>query len=460
MTSRLLASFLLVVVVVIATFAVPLGIVAAALARQSLDAALERDAVVIAQLIEEQLEGGATAVELDLDTYLAEGGARIVITDTAGISVYDSDANERRDYSSRPEIQQALGGQRAVGERTSTTLDTTLRYIAVPVFSAGEVLGAVRLTFDAGAVRTHIESLWAVVAGVALISLAITALVSAAVVRWLSRPISDLAEAVNAFTLGDHEARADTTMGPPELRDLAERVNRMAARLTTLLQSQDQFIADASHQLRSPLHAIRLELEEGLPDEGVDAAGARRAADEVIRLGQAVDALLALARADSADEDVEPIDVATVVEERVRFWEALAAEQDVALSAVGPTPCMAAAVPGHLQQVLDNLIDNALAAAPSGSVVEIAWEQAAYGGTRIRVVDAGPGLHPEQRAHVFERFRSSRRGSGGSGLGLPIARQLARAGGGDVHLEEADTGGVMAVITLVAANRPAAVDQR
>lgn len=457
MTSRLLASFLLVVVVVIATFAVPLGIVAAELERQSLDAALERDAVVIAQLVEEQLEDGITAVVVDLDAYLAEGGARIVITDAAGISVYDSDATQRRDYSSRPEIQQALAGQRAVGERTSTTLDTTLRYVAVPVLSAGEVLGAVRLTFDTQSVRSRIASLWAVVAGVALVSLAITALVSASLVRWLLRPIRDLADAVNAFTIGDHAARADTTSGPPELRDLGERVNRMATRLTTLLQSQEQFIADASHQLRSPLHAIRLELEAGLPDEGLDAEAARRAADEVVRLGQAVDALLALARADTAD-DVEAIDVAAIVEDRVRFWDALAAEQDVALSSAGPSPCMAAGVPGHLQQVLDNLIDNALEAAPPGSAVDIRWEHLASGGARVRVIDAGPGLDPDERVRAFERFRSSRRASGGSGLGLPIARQLARAGGGDVTLDAGEAGGVMAIVTLAPADRRTPVD--
>ena len=453
MTSRLLASFLLVVVVVIATFAVPLGIVAAALERQSLDAALERDAVVIAQRVEEQLEAGVTAVEVNLDDYLAEGGARIVITDTAGISVYDSDATQRRDYSSRPEIQQALAGQRAVGERTSTTLDTTLRYVAVPVVSADEVLGAVRLTFDTQSVRSRIESLWAVVAGVALVSLAITALVSVALVRWLLRPVQDLAEAVNAFTLGDHEARADTTRGPPELRDLGERVNRMAARLTTLLASQDQFIADASHQLRSPLHAIRLELEAGLPEEGPDAAGAQRAVDEVVRLGQAVDALLALARADSAGGEVEPIDVAEVAADRVQFWEALAAEHDVVLSSRGPSPCMAVAVPGHLQQILDNLIDNALEASPSGATIAIRWTETPPGGARIAVVDEGPGMGPDERAQAFERFQSSRRGSGGSGLGLPIARRLARAGGGDVTLHVAETGGIEAVVTLAPVDR-------
>lgn len=457
MTSRLLASFLLVVVVVIATFAVPLGIVAAALARQSLDAALERDATVVAQMVEEQLEHG-TQVQPDPGTELDAAIARIVITDTAGISVYDSDAAERRDYSSRPEIQQALAGERAVSVRPSTTLDTTLRYTAVPVLSTDEVLGAVRLTFDTSAVRSRIESLWAVVAGVALVSLAITALVSASVVRWLLRPIRNLAGAVNDFTLGDREARADTTTGPPELRDLAVRVNRMAARLTTLLQSQDRFVADASHQLRSPLHAIRLELEAGLPDDGIDAATARRAADEAIRLGQAVDALLALARADSAD-DVEAVDVARIVEERAAFWEVLAAEQDVALSRAGPRPCTAAAVPGHLPQILDNLIDNALLAAPPGTVVELTWERVADGGARVRVIDAGAGLGPAQLVTVFERFESSRRESGGSGLGLPIARQLARLGGGNLVLEPATTGGTMAVVTLAPVSRPTSADQ-
>jgi signal transduction histidine kinase len=461
-TARLLWSTLLIATVVVLTFGVPLGIVAARLETQALEAALERDAVVIAQRVEEALEAGAAAVDPGIEAYLSRGGARVLVVDARGLGVYDSDAAPgvaQRDYSTRPEVVDALAGTRVSGVRRSDTLDTDLRYVAVPVVSGDRVLGAVRVTFDARSLDQRVRAIAGLLAGVGLVSLALTAVVGLLLARWLGRPVAALGESVSRFTAGDHDARADPTSGPPEIRELAQRVNGMAGRLTALLASQSAFVADASHQLRSPLHAIRLELETAVSagaapgEERTEAAAVERAVGEVARLSRTVDGLLALARAEAGGADVVEVDVAAVVAGRVELWTALAEEQEVRLAAEGPVDATALAVPGHLEQVLDNLIDNALEVAPAGTEVTVRCRVRGTTAT-IEVDDAGPGLGTLDPEQAFERFRSTRGTTGGSGLGLPIARALARAGGGDVTLHRSPAGGVRARVSLV--RRPAA----
>ncbi len=137
------------------------------------------------------------------------------------------------------------------------------------------------------------------------------------------------------------------------------------------------------------------------------------------------------------------------VADRVAAHEALAARQGVTLSASGE-PVWATAVPGAVEQMLDNLIDNAVKASPRGSAVAVRAARTA-GGVEIHVVDQGAGLSDEERRHAFDRFwRSGATGRGGSGLGLAIVHRLATASGGTAELRPDAGGGVDAVITLPA----------
>ncbi len=143
------------------------------------------------------------------------------------------------------------------------------------------------------------------------------------------------------------------------------------------------------------------------------------------------------------------------VADRVTAHEALAARQGVSLSASGDR-VSATAVPGALEQMLDNLIDNAVKASPRGSAVAVRATRTAAG-VEVHVIDQGPGLSDEERRHAFDRFwRSGATGRGGSGLGLAIVDRLATASGGTAELRPGAGGGVVAVITLPAvAERPA-----
>lgn len=441
------------VAVVLLVLEVPLGINFARLQQDRLVTNLERDAVVIGSLVEDQLQAGTTPVTADLvDDELRRTGVRIVVTDADGVSVLDtSDAfGVGRDYSTRPEVATALEGGRASGVRSSETLGEDLVYVAVPVASGGVVHGTVRITYPRAEVQARIRRNWLLLAGVAASVLVTTAVVGAALARWVTGPVRDLGDAADDLAAGALDRRAPTDAGPPEVRRLATQFNTMAARLEELVQSQRTFVADASHQLRSPLTALRLELEAlaATADDGT-RDGLERAVDESMRLGRLLDGLLVLARGDGRRPTPADVDAAAVARARQRAWEPVAEEAEVALRCEAPDAAPALAVEGHLEQVLDNLLANAIEATPPGGHVEVVVA-ARPDVVVATVTDDGPGMTDEQLARAFDRFwRAAEAPPGaGTGLGLAIARQLARAGGGDLVLDHAPGGGLRATVTL------------
>jgi signal transduction histidine kinase len=299
----------------------------------------------------------------------------------------------------------------------------------------------------------------------------------AALARWATRPIDDVRRAATQLGAGDLSARAAVDSGPPEVRELAASFNRTAARLEELVTAQEQFVADASHQLRTPLAALRLRIErvqedsaaqQGLLEElgaGDDHLGRDLAAalDETDRLARLVDGLLLLARAERGDPLAEraPIPLASVLAERRSHWEALAVPREVEI-VTEPSDVSVLATRDRLTQILDNLVTNALDASPEGSRIRVSGRAAggsnAGDAVEIHVVDQGPGMTSADREHAFDRFwrserepRSATEALGGSGLGLSIVRKLARADGGEVELRPAPGGGLDAVVVLPAA---------
>ena len=171
---------------------------------------------------------------------------------------------------------------------------------------------------------------------------------------------------------------------------------------------------------------------------------------EVGRLSRLVDGLLALARAEQATVRPEPLAVAPIVDGRVDAWSAFAEEHDVGFAVDVSGAGQVLATPERLEQVLDNLIANAIEVAPAGTAIRLSAAVTA-GSVTITAADEGPGLSESQRARAFDRFWRSADGHRGAGLGLAIVRQLVEADGGSVSLEVAATGGLAVVIRLAAA---------
>jgi signal transduction histidine kinase len=430
---------------------VPLGVFVADRQRRELVTSLERDALVIATVYEDALDRNAPYSPGPAADYASSSGTRVVVVDLDGRSIVDTERPVNQDFTNRDEVVRALSGEIVSGRRASETLGRDLLYVAVPVASGGVVYGAVRITADPADVEERINRFWWTLAGVAVVVLAAMAFVGWVIARSIARPIEAVRDAAVRAGEGDLDVRIDPGDAPPELRDLVSQFNQMAAQIRDLVDRQRSFVGDASHQLRTPLTALRLRLENlEVEIEGRYRGDVGAALDEVDRLGRLVEQLLVLARTEDGPLPAEETDLSRQVSERVDLWAAVAEERKVRVEAAGvdqPSPVLA--LPGAVEQVLDNLIDNALLASPEGSVVTVRIES----GTdshRIHVVDCGSGMSKEQQRRAFDRFWRNDPSREGTGLGLAIVRQLAVASGGDVQLRDAPAGGLEVVVTFPA----------
>jgi signal transduction histidine kinase len=440
MTRRLVLSYLAITLFVLVILEIPLAVTYERSQRDRLTTDIERDARVLATDAEGTLSGQADVdIQARADTYQQRFGGRVVVVDASGQSVADSGAPTPRDFSTRPEIVEVLGGGTlASGRRHSDTLDADLLYVAVPVASSAEVTGAVRITFPTGELDARVRRYWlslAVLGGFVLLAVAGVGFVLA---RSVTEPVRDLEHVADRLASGDLTARAGQDTGPPEIRALAESVNEMAARLAVLVDAQHAFVANASHELRTPLTALRLHLENLRDASRPDASAPRQeieaAASEVARLARLVDGLLGLARAQGARPERVDADVAGEARDRVETWSALAEEHGVELVLDVDGQATAEVVPGAVAQVLDNLLANAIDVAPSGSDIRVSVRREGRF-VELHVIDSGPGLSEADREHAFDRFwRGNGAAQGGSGLGLAIVAQLAHASGGDATL--------------------------
>jgi signal transduction histidine kinase len=450
---RFLLSYLGLVVVVLAALEVPLGIENARTERRDLETKIERDATTLGSLAQDALlhprRNSLEAVAAIAYRYSTDTGGRVVIVNRLGLALIDTNPRGRgaQSFASRPEIEAALRGGVAAGTRQSETLHTTLLYVAVPVAAAGRVDGAVRITYSTSTVDARIRRYWLVLLAIAGIVLAVAAVVGVRLAAFVVRPLRRLERAAAAVGQGELSTRAPHDEGPPEVRSLAAVFNETVARLEQLLRSQEEFVADASHQLRTPLTALRLRLENLARDvEPPGQAELAGALAEVERLAGLVDSLLALARADAGASPAGRVDLGRLVDDRVAAWSALAEERGVRLVAHTDGTPAAKASEERIRQAFDNLIENAVEVSPPGGTVTLA-ARSAPPWVELRVRDEGPGLTLEQRQRAFDRFWRGR-GGDGSGLGLAIVRRLIDADGGNVELAAVRPHGLEAVVRL------------
>ncbi len=453
MRRQLLATYVALALAVLVALEIPLGITYARGQKSDLENRIKLDALTVATLAEDGLERGgsrpSSALARTAVEYAKDPGGRVVVVDAHGVSLLDTAAAAGRSFASRPEISSALKGTSLSGTRHSDTLGTDLMYVAVPVASSGTVYGAVRVTYPTSALDHRVWRYWLLLAAIAGVVLATATLVGMRLSSALTKPLAELEDAARSASEGDLAARAPTDAGPPEIRALAARFNEMVSRLDVLLRSQQEFVADASHQLRTPLTALQLRLEN--LEHDVAPAGEAQiegALAEVARLGRLVDGLLALARADATEARPMRVDLHAVVVSRLAAWTANADAHDVRLDERVAVGSYGLATAGSLDQVLDNLLSNALAVSPRGGAIRVEATPA-RGVVELHVVDEGPGMTDEQRSRAFDRFW--REGAtGGTGLGLAIAERLVRADGGALELRNAPGGGLDAVIRLQA----------
>ena len=295
-------------------------------------------------------------------------------------------------------------------------------------------------------------------------ALAIATAVSVVVGWWMAgrmlRPmqeISTVARRLSASTL--HERIA--LKGPKdELRELADTFDAMLVRLEAAFVAQREFVSNASHELRTPLAIMRTELDVTLADPETDADDLRRMAETIrtaiARSEDVIDKLLVLAESDDLAER-ERVDIAGVVEDAARQHARSVAEKGIDL-VIDARPSAVSGDQALLERLVDNLIDNAMRYAPSGSVVRVRVD-ADDGKVTLRVANAGEVISPEEVPRLFERFyrrgTSRSRRTGGSGLGLAIVAAVAEVHGGVVSAEAPPEGGLVVTVALPHSPAPA-----
>jgi signal transduction histidine kinase len=310
-----------------------------------------------------------------------------------------------------------LGPVRVVAQAAGTADDATV-VVAAP---AADIDDAVRV------VRTSL------IVGFAVL-LAVLAAVAWRLVGATLRPVEALRAGAEKITGTGSTDTLPLPDSADEIRRLAETLNDMLGRLESSRRRQRAFVADAAHELRSPLTSLRTQLEVGV------ATGEEPEAEELLaevqRLTSLVDDLLLLARLDDAQPPPrEVLDLGVVVAESVARY---AAQRVPVTVEVSPTPAVVAN-PGAVQRLLANLLDNAVRYAASAVSVGVRTE--ADGDALVEIIDDGPGIPAEDRERVFERFSrlhdARDRGTGGSGLGLAIVQELVTQSGGTVRLADA-----------------------
>jgi signal transduction histidine kinase len=435
---------------------VSLGVPLALSLRDRVDAEVHSQALsqadVVAATSAELLSPPSTA---ELGALVRSSGAsvrgRVLIVNARGVVLADNAGSGAlgSSYASRPEIAAALRGGAVQTQRASHSLGENILATAVPVLHGGSTIGAVRITQSVAAVQHAVRSTVAKLGLVAGTVLLLGLLAGSVIARQVALPLRRLEAAARLLASGDLTARA-IVEGSSEQRSLGSSFNEMADRVQRMIGAQREFVADASHQLRTPLTALRLRLEEaraGGVSEGV-AAELDAGTAEVDRLAAIVDELLVLSRAEDRELRGESIDLADAVRRAVGRWRAAADARETELSMDGACVGTAWCAAADLDRALDVLIENALCYSPPGGVVTLA----AADGT-IEVRDRGPGLAPGEEELVFERFHrgsAGRSGPAGSGLGLAIARTLARAWRGEARLCNRPGGGAVALLEFPA----------
>jgi signal transduction histidine kinase len=430
-------------------FLVPLVVLTVRDARSGLEQQAELRAASLALIARDVLGTGAPIVAVD-ELPRLDGELIAIILPTGG--QLQATARLPTEALDSGVVASALRGDIAV-ERIAA-LDAVAA--AAPVVLEGQVGGAAVTVLPSRDADVRVRGTLLLLAALSVGLLTVAVLAGRSLGRTIVRPLAELDTVASRLAAGDLDARAPTELGPPELRRLAVTLNRSADRTQEALAQQRRFVADASHQLRTPLTGLRLRLEAAEVAGGDPGGRLAAAVAEVDRLTRLVGDLLLLARTEAApDPGGATVDAVAVVGDRVATWALVGQDQDVEVVAelTEDAPVEVTAPPGALEQVLDNLLANALRAAPAGSRVEVVVRR---DGDRVHleVGDRGAGMTEEQRGRAFDRFwRAPDAGAGGSGLGLAIVRELVRAAGGEVALLARDPG-TLARVTLPARGRP------
>ena len=436
------------------TLAVALGAVGLALVlvfrgamERQLDDELATRAAQVASSI--QADGGGLALQGQGDESFVVGGEFVGLYDRSG-KLLDSSAPPPKASDA---IASFAAGSAASRSETLTSGTERLRIRALPVTDNG-VLATIVVVRSLASIDSAVSQLLGILALVLPLAVAIAAVGGYVLAYRALRPVELLRRAAEDYGAKDLSRR----LAPRELRDdelgrLARTLDAMLDRVAAAVEQQRRFTGDASHELRTPIATIMadatLSLERARSADDYRAAIGRIEA-EAERMAGIVEGLLVLARSDarSLAARSEEVDLRALLEASAERAASRASDRGVRIATRVDRPVVVADRDSGLEQVFDNLLDNALRYAPAGSAVEVE-ATAGDGMARNTVSDHGPGIAPGERTRVFERFHRGEGARGpGAGLGLAIARSIVDAHAGRISAAETPGGGAAFVVEL------------
>ena len=378
------------------------------------------------------------------------GLSRILVTDGSGRILYDTreTGSAQGQYVFYAEVVQALRGYDDAASRYENGAFRTAA--ATPVMYRNQIIGAVyAYEYDTEQAELLAGFQWnllrmsGIVAGVVLV-------LSAVLSRVLTRQIRELLEAIRSVREGAYSHRA-AVEGRDELSQIAQEFNSLTDRLQTTEEARRRFVSDASHELKTPLAAIRLLTDSILQTDGIDPATTREfVADigqEANRLSRITEDLLQLTRLDG---DVLPsaavVDPLPILEQVLRMMELIAEERGIALTYQAEEGCRILGSMDETRQIIYNLVDNAVKYNRDGGRVEVALKRQGEE-VLLTVADEGVGIPEEELTKIFQRFyrvdKARSRAAGGTGLGLSIVRDTLEKRGGSISAANRPGGGAV-----------------
>ncbi|WP_431912221.1 ATP-binding protein [Micromonospora carbonacea] len=448
MRRRLVISYLLLMVLVLVALETPLAATLATRETDLVRADRLADATRFASLAGPALRGGVPGpIGGELGSYDELYGIGAAVVDRDRRTVVAS-RSWRSGAGTESALDNALAGQQFSAPGSVWPWADGPVVVAVPINDGGEVLGAVVITTPAGALRRTVTAWWLLLAAIGTVAVLACVLTAFGLAGWVLRPVTELDAVTHEIAEGDRGARVQHRLGPPELRRLAASFNNMADVVSDVMDRQRAFVAHASHQLRNPLTALRLRVEELGPSmaDPQGRAEHRLALEETDRLALLLDALLTLARAEREENQRVTVDAAAVAASRVAAWQPLARHRSVTLRlASADGPAHARTVPTAVDQALDALIDNAVKFSGPGGEVTVSVGRA-DGGIALEVRDTGPGMTLDQLDRATERFWRAPevQNVDGAGLGLTIVAVLVDASDGRLTMRPGRPRGLVA----------------
>ncbi len=344
----------------------------------------------------------------------------------------------------------ALAGRRADPAAGFFPWQFDRMVVAEPVFEGGDLVGAVVTSSDTGRLIRGIWLHWATLLAAGLVAVVLAITVANRLADWVLRPVRAVDGAMAEIGRGQLAARIPQSTGPPELQQVIARFNEMAEKVEHLMHKQQEFVSNASHELRNPLNALLLRVEDlalTLPD--ADSAEVEHVRAEGRRMARILDALLMLARDKDMSAGSEPVEVCGLLARRIEGWEPIAREKGVEFELTGPDAAWAWIDGIVLESAFDAVTDNAVKFSPPDTRVELSVRES-DGMVEVDVRDHGPGLRNDEIDKATDRFWRSPEHSAirGSGLGLAIASELLESCGGELRVSRPDGGGLLVTLRV------------